>query len=577
MKLYIIFILFSISYSCLNANNSSFTRSIRSDENIGELLLKEYHKYDDMKTMLETFQKTYHKISKLFSIGKSVKGRDLLVFQISDKIDEIEPGEPMFKYVGNMHGDEVIGREVLISLIYHLLSNYGNNKRITELINNTNIFIMPSANPDGFELSTEGKCEDLTYVGRHNFNGVDLNRDFPDQYVSSFDKLNIFDKRQPETSALMKWIMNNKFVLSANLHGGSLVASYPFDDSKNHKSQGFYSAAPDDSVFRHLALVYSNSHKTMHDSKECGSFQNGITNGAQWYDVPGGMQDFNYLYSNCFEITLELSCCKYPSRSVLAREWDNNRDALINYIAQTHIGVKGFINEESEDTIINNYGITGKPIQNAIIHVQNIAYNVTSSIYGDYWRLLVPGDYEITACADGYESQTKKVKIVSDKVTLLNFTLARIEHKDLHEQKELNLLVSKIELLNDFNKRDSLFKDSIELNETIFAHHDQSDMVNLLKETHKKCSKITTMSNIGLSVNKAHIYAFIFSKHPLKHEPGIPEFKYIGNMHGNEIIGRELLIQLIVYLCDNYGKVDLITNLIDNTRSKLKIFFYFCN
>ena len=44
------------------------------------------------------------------------------------------------------------------------------------------------------------------------------------------------------------------------------------------------------------------------------------------------MEDYNYLHSNCFEITLELSCCKYPPHSQLTKEWDNNREALLAYM-----------------------------------------------------------------------------------------------------------------------------------------------------------------------------------------------------------------------------------------------------
>lgn len=75
----------------------------------------------------------------------------------------------------------------------------------------------------------EGSCNSKAhFVGRHNANGVDLNRNFPDQFDSSREVKTL----EPETLAMMSFIKNNPFVLSGNLHGGAIVASYPFDDSR---------------------------------------------------------------------------------------------------------------------------------------------------------------------------------------------------------------------------------------------------------------------------------------------------------------------------------------------------------
>uniref|UniRef100_A0AAV2LL06 Peptidase M14 domain-containing protein n=1 Tax=Knipowitschia caucasica TaxID=637954 RepID=A0AAV2LL06_KNICA len=124
------------------------------------------------------------------------------------------------------------------------------------------------------------------------------------------------------------------------------------------------------------------------------------------------MQDFNYLYSNCFEITLELSCDKFPAASALPREWLANREALVSYLEQVHHGIKGIIYDEN-----NN------PVGKAEISVSGVNHDVTSGADGDYFRLLLPGTYTVTASAAGYLPSTTTVTVGPAEAILLNFYL----------------------------------------------------------------------------------------------------------------------------------------------------------
>ena len=185
-----------------------------------------------------------------------------------------------------MHGNEVTGREMLLLLIEYLCSNYPSDARVKSLVDSTRIHIMPTMNPDGWEVANEGDSSGVT--GRYNARGVDLNRNFP---ISTNYVRSLIQPRaaEVETTAVINWINTHPFVLSANLHGGALVANYPYDDNLQHSA--VYSPTSDDDIFKDISKAYSYAHSTMFKANRCPgsgeSFPDGITNGADWYPLTG--------------------------------------------------------------------------------------------------------------------------------------------------------------------------------------------------------------------------------------------------------------------------------------------------
>lgn len=50
-----------------------------------------------------------------------------------------------------------------------------------------------------------------------------------------------------------------------------------------------------------------------------------------------GMSDFNYLHTNCLEITVELGCDKFPSEVELYPEWKRNKEALLSFMESVSV------------------------------------------------------------------------------------------------------------------------------------------------------------------------------------------------------------------------------------------------
>uniref|UniRef100_A0A8C2TJT9 AE binding protein 1 n=1 Tax=Coturnix japonica TaxID=93934 RepID=A0A8C2TJT9_COTJA len=343
-----------------------------------------HHSYKDMRQLMKVVNEECPTITRIYNIGKSSRGLKIYAMEISDNPGEHETGEPEFRYTAGLHGNEALGRELLLLLMQFLCKEYQDgNPRVRSLVTETRIHLVPSLNPDGYELAREAGSELGNWaLGHWTEEGFDLFENFPDltSPLWAAEERQLVPHRFPshhipipehylqedaavavETRAIMAWMEKNPFVLGANLQGGEKFVSFPFDaarpqsetaaaprpqDEDEDGERPEVHETPDHAVFRWLAISYASAHLTMTETFRGGCHTQdvteamGIVQGAKWKPRTGSINDFSYLHTNCFELSIYVGCDKFPHESELHQEWENNRESLLIFMEQVGAGVR---------------------------------------------------------------------------------------------------------------------------------------------------------------------------------------------------------------------------------------------
>ncbi len=391
-----------------------------------------YPTHQVYQEMMHKFATDHPDICRIDTLGTSVQGRAVLVLKISDNPDANE-NEPEFYYTGQMHGDELVGSIMLLRLIDHLLNNYGSIPRVTNLVNNYEIWINPLSNPDGAYRGGDNTVSNAT---RSNANNVDLNRNFPSPTNPTPS-----DQDEPEVQMQIAFADAHHFVLSSNLHNGVEVVNYPWDSWLSSENKH-----ADHNWWKHVSRNYADTVHNYSPSSYMDARDNGITHGGDWYIITGSRQDNMGYFKHCREFTLELSNTKMLDSEDLPAHWNYNRSALMGYIEECLYGFNGTVSNTSGDPLDAKIEIIGHDKDNSEVY--------TDPENGDYYRPIEPGTYNVRYSSFGYISQEHEITVSDWETTVIkNVVLTQAASTDISgtvtEEGSGNPLQGvKIEILN---------------------------------------------------------------------------------------------------------------------------------
>lgn len=264
----------------------------------------DYHSYPELERDLLSLQDSYPSLARVFDIGNSLEQRNIYALKISDNVN-LDEDEAEVVFLGCHHAREWISVEVPFMLGKYLVENYDTNSKIKELVDNSEIWIVPLVNPDGLEYSIHFYRywrKNMRDNGDGTY-GVDLNRNYEymwgyDNEGSSADTSDSVYRgtspfSEPETQAIRDLFSLKNFQAMISYHSYSQVILYPW---------GYTSLPPEkNDLFFEMAADMSELIQSVN-----GNFYGYGQGGNALYITNGSTDDWTFGTYGIPSFTIEL-------------------------------------------------------------------------------------------------------------------------------------------------------------------------------------------------------------------------------------------------------------------------------
>jgi hypothetical protein len=362
-----------------------------------------FYTYQEVRNIIKSLKRMYPSISSIDTIGYSILGNPIWLFRISGKNNT--DSKQRFFLNGAMHGNEKMGTEIVLSISRYLLGNYHQNQDIKDIIDRSEILLVPVLNPDGY----------MSHI-RWLSTGDDPNRSFGWQLNFSGSKRICHPFNSPEIRAYRRILLDSPWYASFDYHTGIVGLFVPWMCSSKQ--------LPDRSEYEKISEVYNL------DSSD----------------------DFSLSRGNKGE-SIDYSYAKYGTMSFLP-EVHRSQDSVPpdDYTQIIEKNIRSFISVVKE----MQKGIKGKVIDAesgspvfARIEVKNNGSSVyTDHKSGSFYKYICEpsGIYEINVSANGYETRTVRID-----ARISGFTTADIELFSNPKKKYAAISVDAIRVSDDLS------------------------------------------------------------------------------------------------------------------------------
>ena len=380
-----------------------FVAEMWDGSNRAEYDWDQYPTYTAYEDMMYAFQTNHPDKCEIIELGTLPSNRKILIAHINNGSGA---GKPKFLYTSTIHGDETTGWMLMLRWIDYLLEN-PTLPECANILNNIDLYVGPNSNPDG---TYHGGNNTVNGATRYNANGVDMNRNYADPHEGPHPDGNPYAQ---ETEWMMQFAQDNNFVMGANYHGGAEVMNYPWDNT--------HTLHADDQWWQLVSLEYVALCRQVSSSYMTDTYSNGITNGAAWYMIGGGRQDYMNGYAQCREETIECSSTKCPSASQMPNFWNINKNSIFAYVNQVLNGIHGTVVDAE----------TKAPIGGATVTLtgHDDQYSTVSTQFpnGDFHRPVKAGTYNVRITKNGYEAYETQVTVADNQAVAIEAQMVALE------------------------------------------------------------------------------------------------------------------------------------------------------